>query len=261
MREFLVMFRFYYVIIISIPLIIYYGLKATYYYNHQEQFDDYQCYKLAQNIIRSLQKRARIRTIGYGVENLPKDSGYIMYANHQGKYDALGIMSVHKEPCSVIMDAERSRVIFANQFVNLVRGIRLERNNFKQQVHELGKLVEKAKKGKRFIYFPEGKYEHNGNKLQDFRPGSFKCSKLAECPIVPVAIYDSHLPFDFNSLRKATTQVYFLEPIFFSEYAEKTTKEISIMVKERIEEKIQFLEENRRRLNLNSHFKIYKQQM
>ena len=119
----------------------------------------------------------------------------------------------------------------------------------------------KAKKGKRFIYFPEGKYEHNGNKLQDFRPGSFKCSKLAECPIVPVAIYDSHLPFDFNSLRKATTQVYFLEPIFFSEYAEKTTKEISIMVKERIEEKIQFLEENRRRLNLNSHFKIYKQQM
>ena len=252
------MFRFYYVIIISIPLIIYYIFKATYYYNHQERFDDYDCYKLAQNIIRALKRRARIKTIGYGTEHLPKESGYIMYANHQGKYDALGIMSVHKEPCSIIMDAERSRVIFANQFVNLVRGIRLERNNFKQQVYELGKVVEKAKKGKKFIYFPEGKYERNGNRLQDFRPGSFKCAKMAECPIVPVAIYDSHLPFDFNSLRKVTTQVYFLDPIYFEEYAEKTTKEISLMVKERIEEKIKYLEENRKKLNLNSHFKTYK---
>ena len=28
----------------------------------------------------------------YGRENIPTDSNYIMYPNHQGKYDALGII-------------------------------------------------------------------------------------------------------------------------------------------------------------------------
>ncbi len=251
------MLRFYYVIIISLPLIIYYILLSTYYYKHNDRYDEDACYKLAQRIIKSLKRNAKIKTISYGEQHLPKEGGYIMYSNHQGRYDALGIMSVHKKPCSIIMDLERSKVIFTNQFVNLVKGIRLDKNDFKQQVNELGKLTEYAKEGRRFIYFPEGKYEHNGNKLQEFRPGSFKCAKLAKCPIVPVAIYDSHLPFDFNTLRRVTTQVYFLEPIYYDEYSDKTTKEISIIVKNRIEEKLNDLEENRRALQLNTKFKIY----
>lgn len=252
------MLRFYLVILISIPLIIFYIFKATYYYNHPDKYDDYKCYELAQDIIGSLKRRARIRTVGYGEQTLPKDSGYIMYANHQGKYDALGIMSVHEAPCSVIMDAEKSRVIFTNQVVNLVNGIRLDRKNFKQQVRELNKLVDRAKEGKKYIYFPEGGYERNGNNLQDFRPGSFKCAKMAKCPIVPVAIYDSHLPFDFNSLRKVITQVYFLEPIYYNEFAELTTREISLLVKQRIEDKLDELEENRKINHFNEKFKIYR---
>ena len=251
------MLRFYYVIIISLPLIVYYIFLCTYYYNHQEKYDEYDCYKLAQKIIKTLKRNAKINTVSYGEQHLPNEGGYIMYSNHQGKYDALGIMSVHKKPCSIIMDAEKSRVILANQFVNLVKGIRLDKNNFKQQVKELNRLTEYAKRGRRFIYFPEGKYEHNGNKLQDFRPGSFKCAKLARCPIVPVAIYDSHLPFDFNSLRRVTTQVYFLEPIYYDEYSGKTTKEISIIVKNRIEEKLVHLEDNRKEMRINSKFKIF----
>ena len=33
-----------------------------------------------------------IHTKAYGQENLPKEGGYMMYPNHQGKYDALGIV-------------------------------------------------------------------------------------------------------------------------------------------------------------------------
>lgn len=252
------MFRFYYVITISILRILYYIKLADYYCAHEDKYDEQRRFQVVLNIIRDLKRRGRIRTVSLNSESLPKEGGYIMYANHQGRYDALGIIDAHKTPCSVVMDAERSRVMLTNQVVNLVHGKRLERNNIKQQFGELEKLTEEVKEGRRYIYFPEGGYDHNGNKLQEFRAGAFKCAKNSKAPIVPVAIYDSHLPFDFNSLRKVTTQVYFLDPIYYDEYKEMNTKEISNMVKDRIEKQLDVLEENRAQNGYNKSFKIYK---
>ena len=132
-----------------------------------------------------------------------------------------------------------------------------ERKDLKQQYGELKQLTEEVKEGRRYIYFPEGGYDQNGNALQEFRPGAFKCAKSAEAPIVPVAIYDSHLVFDFNTLKKVTTQVCFLEPIYYEEYSNMTTRQISEMVKSRIEAKLADLEENRARHGYNAKFKIY----
>ncbi len=252
------MFRFYTLVTISIPLILYYVLLADYYYNHEDRYDEDACYKLVLRIINSVKKLGRIRTVVLDDDKLPKEGGYIMYSNHQGKFDALGIMEAHKTPCSVVADAERSKMLLFNQVIKLVRGKRLERHNLKQQVAELDKLTEEVKNGRRYIYFPEGGYDHNGNKLQEFRAGAFKCAVKAKATIVPVAIYDSHLPFDFNSYRKVTTQVCFLDPIYYDEYAGKTTREIGEMIKGRIEEKLVLLEENRAKNGYNKKFKIYR---
>ena len=75
--------------------------------------------------------------------------------------------------------------------------------------------------------------------MQDFMAGSFKCAVRAKAPIVPVAIIDSYKAFGINSLRKVRTQVHFLEPIFYEEYAGMKTTEIADLVKARIAEKIQ----------------------
>ncbi len=252
------MFRFYCLVGFSIFLIIYYILKAEYYCRHEDKYDMYKRYSLALSIIHDVKKRGRIRTVSYGEEKLPKDGGYIMYANHQGKYDALGIMDAHKEPCSVIMDAGRSKMPLADQVVSLVDGVRLDRTDFHKQVKALAQMTEDVRGGRRFIYFPEGGYMHNGNKLQDFLPGAFKVAKKAEVPIIPVALYDSHLPFDYNSYRKCTTQVCFMDPIYYEEYADMSTKEISEMVKKRIEEKLDELEENRKSNGWNMWVPKYK---
>jgi len=161
---------------------------------------------------------------------------------------------VHERPCTVVMDNERSQVILAKQFVDLLEGVRMSKTDIKQQVRASMDIRRGAEKGRRYIYFPEGKYDKNGNTLQEFHAGAFKCAVQAKVPIVPVAICDSHLVFDFNSLRKVTTQVYFLDPIYYEEYGDKSTKEISQMVKDRIEEGLVMLGESRTRKKWNCHF-------
>lgn len=239
------MVRFYWLMFISLPLIIYYIIKATHFARHPEKYGEDVCFKLAQRLIDIVKKRGRIDTRVFGIRNLPEEGGYAMYSNHQGRYDALGIMGAHTRPCAVVMDSRRARMPISNEFIKLVRGKRLDKTDLKQQVRIMQEIAEELKAGRRYLLFPEGGYTDNHNTLQDFHAGSFKCAQKAKCPIVPVAIWDSYKPFEGRSLKKVVTQVHFLEPIFYEAYAGKSTAEIRDMVREKIEERMRDIAEKK----------------
>lgn len=228
------MLRLFYVIFISLPFVLYYIHKAHYIAKHQEKYSEEERYRIARRCIRIMMINGRIRTEAFGTELLPQEGGYVMYSNHQGKYDTLGIMSAHCKPCTIVMDAYRSRLPIADPFIDLVNGSRLDRTDMRKQINTIMKIAEEVKSGRRYIVFPEGGYDHNRNDLQEFMPGAFKCATKYGAPIVPVAIIDSYKVFGINSLRKVKTQVHFLKPIFFEEYQGMNTQEIAQIVKERI---------------------------
>ena len=232
------MLRLCYVVVISLPFVMYYICKARYIEKHNESFSEERRYKMARRCIAIMMHNGRIKTESSGQEFLPQEGGYIMYSNHQGKYDTLGIMISHPKPCTIVMDADRSTLPITNSFIDLVQGQRLDKTDMKSQLKTILEIADEVKNGRRYIIIPEGGYEHNRNNLQEFRPGSFKCATKSQAPIVPVAIIDSYKPFGINSLRKVKTQVHFLAPIFFEEYARLTTREIAELVKSRIAEKM-----------------------
>ncbi len=232
------MVRFYWVIFISLPLIIYYICKAEYVCRHENRFSEKYRFGVAKNMLKIVKRNAFIRTKAYGLDRLPKKGGFIMYPNHQGKYDTVGIMDELSEPCSIMIDEKRSHMILLDQFIKLVKGIRLDRDDFRAQVRALKSVREGLGKGKRYIIFPEGGYHGNRNRVKDFMPGAFKYAIQAKSPIVPVALIDSYKPFEINSLLPVTTQVHFLEPIYYEEYKGLSTREIAERVRERIIEAI-----------------------
>lgn len=232
------MSRFVYVIILCMPFIIYFLWMVGHIERNTCEYNEQDRYNFARLMISIMKHNGRIKTNAYGIENLPEDGGYIMYANHQGKYDCLGIISVHDAPCTVMMDAKRSQMILANQFVTLLKGCRLDKTSMKAQMNCILHVIDEVKAGRKYIIFPEGGYANNQNKVQDFLPGSFKCALKAQSPIVPVALIDSYKPFGVNSLKKVTTQVHFLEPIYYDNYKDMTTQEISQIVRYRIMETI-----------------------
>lgn len=235
------MLRLFFVIFISLPFVIYYMVKVIYYIRHEERYTEEERYNLALKMIRIMKRNGRIHTISYGQDRLPEKNGYIMYPNHQGKYDALGIIDAHERPCTVVIDDKASHAPITSQFIDLLRGVRLDKTDMRKQVKSIRGIAEEVKGGRNFIIFPEGGYEHNGNSLQEFLAGAFKCAQMSRSPIVPVAIYDSYKVFSINSIRKVRTQVSFLEPIFYEEYKGMNTLSIAQLVKQRIEEEVKKL--------------------
>ena len=231
------MLRFIQVIVYNLPR-IYMIPKMAYKAKHAEKYSEEECYEYARLAIRRMMKAGHITTKRFGVENLPKEGGYMMFPNHQGKYDALGIMYAHDAPCSVVMDDAKSHQLLVSQFVDLVHGKRLVKNDLRQSVSIIKELAEDTRNGRKFIIFPEGGYCHNHNTLGEFTPGCFKSAMKAKVPIIPVALIDSYKVFEEWSLKKVETQVHFLKAIPFEEYREMTTVEIAALVKERINNKI-----------------------
>lgn len=228
------MIRIVYVVAVSLPFVVYYICKAHYIERHGEKFSEEKRYRMVRKCISIMMRNGRIVTESRGQELLPAEGGYVMYSNHQGKYDTIGIMSAHPKPCTIVIDAYRSKLPITDSFIDLVQGSRLDKRDMKKQMKTIMDIAGEVKAGRRYIIFPEGGYDHNKNDLQDFMPGAFKCAVWAKAPIVPVAIIDSYKPFGVNSLRKVRTYVHFLEPIFFEEYRGMRTAEIAEMVKSRI---------------------------
>ena len=97
--------------------------------DHPQRYTEEQRYSLVQHAIYLMNKTGKINTVETGAENLPKQGGYMMYPNHQGKYDVLGIMYTHKSPCSFVMDKRKSHTILVREFCDLVQAKRLEKDN------------------------------------------------------------------------------------------------------------------------------------
>ncbi len=233
------MLRFYFVIIVSIIPILYFVSKAHIMDKNPDAYTDTQRYEHALYACNVIQKRSFIDTDFYGQDNLPAEGGYIMYPNHQGRYDAVGIMLGHSSPCSIVIDKNRSKTFVLNEFVSVVRGKRLDKADLRGQVEIINEVAEEVKNGRRYILFPEGGYdEKTNNDVEAFMPGAFKAAIKAKCPIVPVALIDSYKPYGFNSLKRVRTQVHFLEPINYEEYKEMRSSEISDMVHDKIVKKI-----------------------
>lgn len=202
---------------------------------HKERYPEKTRYAYAIRLIRYLKKSARITTEIYGTENLPEEGGYIMYPNHQGKYDALGIMYAHRNPCTFVMDKAKSYGFLVRELVDLLGAKRLELNNVRQNFKIMNQITNEVKnEGKKFILFSEGGYDRNGNVVQRFKPGSFKCATSAKAPIVPVTLIDSYLAFNSLKFGPVTTKVIFGKPLYYDDYKDLKTHEIADIVRNTI---------------------------
>lgn len=228
------MFRFIIVVLANIKRAPYLIPKMRKMFKHPERYSEQVRYAFAQKLIDYMKASGKIKTEVYGTENLPHEGGYVMFPNHQGKYDALGIIYAHKAPCSFVMDKAKSYSFLVKELVDMLGAKRLELDNVRQNLTIINEITEDVKQGKKYILFSEGGYDKNRNKVQQFKPGSFKCVVRSKTPIVPVALIDSYKPFNSWSIGPVTTKVIFLPPMYYDEYKNMKTPEIAKIVRQRI---------------------------
>ena len=194
-------------------------------------------------IAKFIAKRAiwggNIKLEVYGLENVPKEDGFMYYPNHQGLFDSLTFFATSPRPFSAVIKKEAKDIILLKQVVQATGSLAMDRDDIRQSMQVINQVAEAVKAGKNFLIFPEGTRSREGNKVQEFKPGSFKAAQKAKCPIVPCALINCFIPFDRQSIRRVTVKLIYLKPMYYEEYKDMKTVEIAEEVRRRIVETIE----------------------
>lgn len=219
-------------------------IKLCWYAAHVDKYTEEQHFKLLKYIDHRANWGGNIQIDSYGVENIPKESGFIYYPNHQGMYDVLAILEVSPVPFGVVAKKEVANIPFLKQVFACTKSFVLDRSDVKQGLQVILNVAQEVKNGRNYLIFAEGTRSKMGNKLLEFKGGSFKAATKSKCPIVPVALLDTYKAFDTGSVKKLVVQVHFLPPMYYEEYKNMKTVEIAAEVKRRIEAVIEKNEKN-----------------
>lgn len=195
-------------------------------------------FQVMKKVTKKANHAGRVIVESYGLENLPKEDGFVMFPNHQGMFDVLVFLDSCPRPFAFVIKKEARNIILLKQVADGLGSYAMDREDVRQSMKVINAVTEDVKAGKNFLIFPEGTRSRMGNQLLDFKGGSFKSATKAKCPIVPCALIDSFKPFDENSIRPVKVKLIYLPPMYYEEYKDMKTVEIAAEVKSRIEKAI-----------------------
>ncbi len=209
--------------------------KLCHYAKHTDEYPEEEKYRHIQYILKTAVETGNIELKVYGKENIPKENGFLMYANHQGLFDIMAIAASCDNPLAAVLKKELAEIPFLKQVKECTHSFAMDREDIKQSMEVILNVIKEVKKGRNYLIFPEGTRSKKGNQMLEFHGGSFKCATKSKCPILPIALIDSFKVLDQKGCKPVALQIHYLKPIPYEEYQEMNTVELAAMVRSRIE--------------------------
>ena len=212
--------------------------KLCNYAKHTDTYPEAEKWGHIQHILRLAIRGGNIDLQITGLENIPAENGFMMYANHQGMFDVLAIAATCDNPMGAVLKKELYDIPFLHQIAVCTKSFAMDREDVRQSLTVIQNVTEEVKNGRNYLIFPEGTRSKQGNQMLEFHGGSFRCATKSKCPIVPIALVDSYKVLDQKGSAPVTVQLHYLKPIPYEEYAGMKPAEVAALVKQRIQEKI-----------------------
>lgn len=213
--------------------------KLCRYAKHPEKYSEEEMYRHIQYILKRAVRGGNIDLQVSGTENIPKEGGFMLYANHQGMFDVLAVAATCDIPVGAVLKKELYDIPFLHQVAICTKSFPMDREDVRQSLTVIQSVIREVKAGRNYLIFPEGTRSRNGNQMGQFHSGSFRCATRSKCPIVPVALVDSFKVLDQKGSKPVTVQIHYLKPICWEEYGNLKTTELAALVKERIAQAIE----------------------
>jgi len=209
-------------------------LRLCHYAKHAARYPESVKYGCVQYIFQQASCSGNVQLEIFGTENIPQQGSFMMYANHQGKFDSVAIAASCDTPIGVVMKKELCGNPFMKRVMACTGSFGMDRENVRQSLEVINRVTQQVQQGRSFLIFPEGEANRCSNRVGEFHPGCFRCALRTGCPVLPVALVDCFKPMDFPGSHPVTVQVHYLKPITQEEYRGMTTRELSNLVHSRI---------------------------
>ncbi|AVP49041.1 lysophospholipid acyltransferase family protein [Williamsoniiplasma luminosum] len=174
-----------------------------------------------------------------GIENW-LDRGIILAPNHQSNFDALILLAINdfskQQPVAFIAKKEIWEDKNFARFTDLIDMIPLDRKSPRSAIeafNEARQLIVDYKRS--LVIFPEGT-RSGKQEMGTFLPASMKIAQMANAPVVPVTIINSHMVSDPNRPKRVEVKVAFGKPIMPNKHISLKTEDLTKNVQKAVQD-------------------------
>ena len=212
--------------------------KLCHYAKHTNEYPELEKWQHIQYIMSLAVKAGNVDLQVFGKENIPAESGFMLYGNHQGLFDVLAIASSCDTPLGIAYKKELKNTPLLKQIFACTKSFAMDREDVRQSLTVIQAVTKEVQSGRNYVIFPEGTRSKLGNQMLEFHGGSFRCAIKAKCPVVPMAFIDSFKVLDEKGSQPVKVQLHYLQPITYEEYKDMKAAELAALVKDRIQKTI-----------------------
>lgn len=144
-----------------------------------------------------------------GLENIPKDTNYILAGNHLNILDSWLLIAITDEHLRFMVDKKLYKTKIGEWFFKKVGTFEIDPNeeNPQKKMKAVKNAVELLRCGEKVVIFPEGQ-THSITVNVPFKDGVPAISKLGNTVLIPFGIHGTYKPF-------TKLEINFGEPIDF----------------------------------------------
>lgn len=178
------------------------------------------------------------------INQLDRKKGIIYVCNHQSNLDIPVIMTALHMDVGFVAKHEMKSWPFFSIWMKKSRCVFLNRENPREGIKSIQESVRLIKQGYPIVIFPEGERSLD-SKMLNFKKGSFKLATETNGIIVPLTIkgsFNIQKRGEWKMKRHQRVDVVIDRPIFVSELSRDEVKELSVRVKQIIEDNYKSIE-------------------
>lgn len=171
-----------------------------------------------------------------GPSRLSSDGTYLFVANHQSPADIVALYAALPVQAGFVATSLMAQIPIFSYWMHQSGAVFVEQGDRRGEMRAFRTMVERLKRGRSLILFPEG-YMHQGSGLAEFNRGGIHSALIARVPIVPVYIGGTAEVLPSGSLKiepRKNVVVEFGDPIEVGHLAREEREKVDARLRERI---------------------------
>ncbi|MBE6131214.1 MAG: 1-acyl-sn-glycerol-3-phosphate acyltransferase [Erysipelotrichaceae bacterium] len=174
-----------------------------------------------------------------GLEKLPKDTKFLIVANHRGIFDAVLLChTFRKEKFVAVSKPENFTLPIAGPWIKGMGHLAIDRENNRNALKTILKCIKYIEEDTYSIGIcPEGT-RNKGEGLLPFKSGCFKIASKAKCPLVICTITNADKVFKNFPFKKTIMEFNIVDVIEYEDLKDLSTHELALIARRKMVENL-----------------------
>ena len=128
--------------------------KLCHYAKHTDEYPEQEKFAHIRSVMHLAIHAGNVEVKVTGLENIPKENGYLLYGNHQGMFDVVALAATYPGALGCVFKKELANVPLLKQVIACTKSFAMDREDVRQSLTVIQNVTKEVQSGRNYLIFP-----------------------------------------------------------------------------------------------------------